>query len=303
VKKILALYRKTLKPLAIEEIFDVYFFRIFSFILVLPLNKTKFSPTYFTLLSMISGITSGIFFAQGNYKGLLYGALALGVTNIFDCADGQLARLTQKNSKFGKTLDGLADLITYISIYTGISWHLYVQGYPIWIFIYGFISMMFMFIHIIYFDHFKNEYISYVHPKYNEKSEKLDELEKKYTSLKKKNDSKWILAYLYFLFYKIEYLLVSFSYPENYKGYHSIYDNKRKPTNKIIINYSSMKNIVRLWTFFGATSHIMIFLIFAILNIPLLIFHFISIIYNIALVTLILIQKKKFKTLFNLSSL
>lgn len=298
MKKFLKLYKKTLKPLEIEEIFDAYFFRVFSFILVLPLRNTKLSPNYFTLLSMISGIFAGIFFAYGDYKGLLYGVLALAITNILDCADGQLARLTGRSSKFGKTLDGLADIVTYISIFAGISYHLFVNGYPIWIFVYGFVSMMFMFLHIIYFDHFKNEFVSYVHPSYKEKSENLDELKTRYIQLKKKNEFTWILAYLYFLFYKIEYFFVSVGYPEKYKGYYSLYGKTKKPSKKIRQNYYKyMRFIVRLWSFFGASSHLMLFFIFSLLNLPQFIFHFICIFYNISLIMLVFYQKKRFKLL------
>lgn len=299
MKKILKLYKKTLKPLEIEEIFDAYFFRVFSFIIVLPLKKTKLSPNYLTLLSMISGITAGIFFSYGDYKGLLYGVVALAITNILDCADGQLARLTGKSSRFGKTLDGIADIVTYVSIYTGVSYHLFVNNCSAGIFVYGFVSMMFMFLHIIYFDHFKNEFVSYVYPSYKEKSENLNELKKRYIQLKKRKEGTWILAYLYFLFYKIEYFFVSFGYPENYKGYYSLYGAVKRPSKKIIqAYYRYMRFIVRLWSFLGASSHLMLFFIFSLLNLPQLIFHTICIFYNVALAILVFYQKRRFKLLF-----
>jgi len=296
VKKLIELYKKSLKPLEIEEILDAYLYRIFAFLIAYPFKNTSLSPNYFTLISMILGFLSGFFFLRNK---LLIGALFLILANIFDCADGQLARLNKKTSKFGKTLDGLADYITYISIFTGISYNLFLKGYPASISLYGFASLLFMFIHIIYFDHFKNEYISYVlYKQYPEKSENIVELKNKTKLYYKKNKIEYILSLCYLSFYKIEYFLVSFAYPKNYKGFVHKYGNKN-PTFKDSIRYkNNFKIFVRLWTFFGASSHMTIFIIFVILNKPLYIFHFFSIFYNFALIVLAYSQKNKFKKIF-----
>lgn len=298
MRKIIELYKKSLKPIEIEEIFDAYFFRVFGFLIALPFSKTELSPNYFTLISMVLGFTSGLFFLKGWLK---LGAIFLIFSNIFDCADGQLARLNRKTSKFGKTLDGLADYITYIAVYTGISYYLYLmKGYSILICFYSFISMLFMFLHIIYFDHFKNEYIAYVlYPKYKEKAEDINILKKQVLLFEKKDRVKWLLALFYLAFYKIEYFFASFGYPKNYKGFISKFSKKRPSLKLKNLYKNNMKIFVRLLTFVGATSHMILFIIFALINKPIYIFHFISIVYNIYLAIVLIFQKRKLSEMFD----
>lgn len=42
------------------------------------------------------------------------------VWHILDGVDGQLARLTNRQSEFGKVIDGLADNVTFVSVYFGL---------------------------------------------------------------------------------------------------------------------------------------------------------------------------------------
>ncbi len=297
IKKFLKLYKKTLKPIEIEEYFDLYFTRIISFALVLLVSPFKFSPNYFTFISMITGLLSGYFFSLPSYKGLIYGVILLEITNIFDCADGQLARYKNISSKFGKTLDGLADIVTYFSIYGGIALHIYRTSFHSnLIFFYALLSIISMFIHIFFFDHFKNQLISYYILSYKEKSEDTNELKRKYIKLKKeKAYIKATLAYLYYLFYKLENSFTNIGYIKEYRGFFYLRERK-KITNKVRnLYYKKMKFSVRLWTFLGASSHLLVFIIFAILNKPLYIFHTIFIIYNLFFIIIIFYQKRKLK--------
>ncbi len=294
IKKFLREYKKTLKPVETEELFDLYIIRPISFLFVLLVKNITFSPNYYTLLSMITGVISGVLFAGGNYNGLLLGVLFLQITNIFDCADGQLARYKKISSTFGKTLDGLADVVTYIAIYLGISYHIYQFRGNSWIFFYAFLSMLSMFIHIFYFDHFKNQFIRFSVEGYEDKSESIEELKTEYLKLKKEKKIKRIPAFIYYGYMVSQQFFVNFAYIKGYKGYWEVYKNKPL-FSKIKKNYYKvMKQSVRLWTFFGASSHLFIFSIFAILNKPFFIFHFITIIYNVLLIFLICYQKNRF---------
>jgi len=65
-------------------------------------------------------MASGFFFAQGNYWSGFVGGLLLAVTAIWDCCDGDVARLKFMESDFGETLDTICDNIINIFIFTGI---------------------------------------------------------------------------------------------------------------------------------------------------------------------------------------
>ncbi|MBN1899337.1 MAG: CDP-alcohol phosphatidyltransferase family protein [Spirochaetes bacterium] len=294
MKKLLEIYKKSLKPLIIEELADVYVFRVLGFMIAYPLRKTRISPNYITILSGLTGIMTGLFYARGDYSGLVLGTLFLIITNVFDCADGQLARLTQRTSRMGKTLDGFVDFITYHAVFLGIAYHLYIRYWFPWtIFIYAFISIWVMFLHIFYFDHFKNEYISYCLPDYNEKSEDVEKLKQRFKKKKEEGFIPGTLAFFYLGFYTIQYFVTQFAYPSDYRGYTTEYGEKKKPTAKAIRKYDKeMRRFVRLWTFFGATSHLTVIKLLALFNLPQYILHINSIFYTLALIVLVIYQRR-----------
>ena len=47
------------------------------------------------------------------------------VADIFDCTDGQLARLSGKKSRLGRILDGVAGFTWFIPIYHALVWRFY----------------------------------------------------------------------------------------------------------------------------------------------------------------------------------
>src|SRR5689334_13170437 len=95
-------YWKSLKPLSVEEPIDVWVYRPIAYLLARALLPTPVSPNLVTLCSIVIGLFSGAaFFAS--YPGHMRVAGALLFTSaIFDCADGQLARLRGTSSKFGR---------------------------------------------------------------------------------------------------------------------------------------------------------------------------------------------------------
>ena len=84
---------------------------------------------------MIIGVISAYFFAQTSFyyngtTGLLInliGVILLMWADIFDCVDGQLARLTGKKSPIGRILDGMAGFVWFIPIYLCIVYRFYLH--------------------------------------------------------------------------------------------------------------------------------------------------------------------------------
>ena len=77
---------------------------------------------------MMIGLVSAGFFFPGSWKFALIGALLFQVSVIIDCCDGEVARLTYLESKFGQELDIWADNIVHIAIFVGIACGAYLQG-------------------------------------------------------------------------------------------------------------------------------------------------------------------------------
>ena len=115
-----SLYKKSLKNTMVEDPVDLSFFRPIGFMFANLLMRTPVTPNGITAISMLSGIITGIFYTGGQASTTLVAGLLLLTTNILDCTDGQLARMKGAASKLGRILDGLADYITGISVFTGI---------------------------------------------------------------------------------------------------------------------------------------------------------------------------------------
>ena len=94
-----------------------YFYRKFSRPTARILYKLKFEPNQVTLLSFILGILSGVIFY---YRMFIPGLIVLFISEILDCADGDLARLKKKVSKKGEYLDSFLDRIVESAIIYGL---------------------------------------------------------------------------------------------------------------------------------------------------------------------------------------
>jgi phosphatidylglycerophosphate synthase len=86
--------------------------------LLLP---TTVTPNQVTLLSVAIGIGSGLLFATGNQPAAIAGALLFLFSTIVDGCDGELARLTFRESRMGERLDLVGDNVVHIVLFGGIA--------------------------------------------------------------------------------------------------------------------------------------------------------------------------------------
>src|SRR5918995_225267 len=104
-------YWKSLKPLEVEEPIDVWVHRPLAYLLARAAYPTPISPNLITFVSIALGIAASASMLQTFPHHLPVAGAALFLSAVFDCADGQLARLRGTSSAFGRMLDGVADLI------------------------------------------------------------------------------------------------------------------------------------------------------------------------------------------------
>ena len=128
-------YKKTLKSAETEDWLDYRFVRPFSYLWALLFARFDIHPNTVTILSMIIGAASCVLFAHGSYyyegwNGFLLNIIAilmLIMADVFDCTDGQLARLTGKKSRIGRILDGAAGFVWFVPIYLAFVYRFYIH--------------------------------------------------------------------------------------------------------------------------------------------------------------------------------
>ncbi len=124
----------TLKSEDTEEFLDLVFYRPIGFRWALFFNKLGIHPNTVTVFSIFLGIGAGILFYFPDLKYNIAGMLLLIWANMYDSADGQLARMTGKKSELGRILDGTCGDIWFITIYAAICLRLTPEwSFYIWI--------------------------------------------------------------------------------------------------------------------------------------------------------------------------
>ena len=125
----------TYKSRELEGIVDLLFYRRVGFRVAQFFAHLKFTPTTVTLIGGVFGIIAGHFYF---YRALFLNLIGFAfhiVANIFDNADGQLARLTNQQSRTGRIIDPIVDHVIWLSIYAHLALRLQLQGFSgtIWI--------------------------------------------------------------------------------------------------------------------------------------------------------------------------
>jgi hypothetical protein len=254
-----------------------------------------------TILSMACGVSSGFLFARGEYPYLIAAAVLLELMIIFDCADGQLARMMRQSSQLGKTLDGLADMCTHMAIFYGVAFALYRDIGSIYPFFLGVGAQLSMYFHIILYDHFKNVFISVARHDYMDKLESLEELKEKSLRDRRQRSNAhvhWLVTQLYYLFYRLEAWVVSVGYPAPANNFFDLFpEPERIDSHTKDIYYREMRLSVKLWSFLGDTLHLTLFIVFGAFGKIAWIFPAIVIYMNLYTVFTLLFQRIKFKRL------
>src|SRR5436853_6555075 len=119
----------TYKSRELEGIVDLLFYRTVGFCLAHFFARLKLTPTAVNLMGGVFGIAAGHFYF---YRSLVLNVVGWGFhveANIFDNADGQLARLTSQQSRTGRILDPVVDHFVWLCIYVHLALRLGLQGF------------------------------------------------------------------------------------------------------------------------------------------------------------------------------
>ena len=114
------IYRESQKPA--DSYFNRLLARPVAALAVAALARTRVTPNQVTFLSLFVFVLAmvGLVVLPG-WVGLLAGVGGVELSYVFDCADGQLARLTKRSSPIGALLDFLMDELKAYLLIAGVA--------------------------------------------------------------------------------------------------------------------------------------------------------------------------------------
>lgn len=89
--------------------------------LIRPAARLGLTPNTVTGISVAFAAIAAIWFSDGGRAGLVVGAVALYLSFVLDCLDGQLARYTRRFSPLGSWLDAISDRFKEYLVYVGLA--------------------------------------------------------------------------------------------------------------------------------------------------------------------------------------
>ena len=118
-----------LKGRGVEEWADLHFFRPAGILVARILYPTRVTPDQVTLVCLLIGLAAGHLMVYRSTALTLLGVGLFLVSDIFDSADGQLARLRQTSTHFGRILDGVSDNLRFLNLYLHLLVRLILDGW------------------------------------------------------------------------------------------------------------------------------------------------------------------------------
>jgi len=250
-------YKRSLKLLEVEEIVDLILFRPLATLLVKIVSPTNITPNQLTWIALLMGISGTILFMAGSANAFFAGAICLIIYDVFDCADGQLARLKGTGTLTGRIVDGFADYIVAVLTYLGIGFGFASNSNdPLLWWILTVLAGFSNAIHSIAVDYYRNLFMDYALDRASLLDEDLQKYKDEYNRLVSENIRSFDRLIIWF-YLKYSALQIKFSSKEKDKQFVR-YDPKDY--------YKKNKRILHLWTYIGPSTDLMIVIICALFN-------------------------------------
>jgi hypothetical protein len=250
-----------------------------SFLFVKLIYSTNITPNQISIVSMLFGILTGVLFGFGTHQFFIFGAIALLISNVLDCADGQLARLKKNGTGIGRIIDGFIDYITGLSIYVGVGIGLSIAtGDYLYVWVITAIGGFSRVLQNMMFDNYRNMYLANVY----DKGSNLDQEIEEYSRLKRvidKTKGRYVEKFLVNIYIK----------------YASV-QNKTAKDEKMNVPSEVYKSknimLLRSWSWIGSTTHLTAVMVACIFNRIDMYLWITFTLGNLLLLTFYIIQKK-----------
>lgn len=118
-------YKKTLKSSVSDELINTYLLRPVAGFIVWVLYPTSITPNQVTIASTIAGLIAAGLYLHNEPASTAIAGLLVTLKDVFDSADGQLARAKQQYSRIGRFLDSIGDFVVNLAVFGAIGWVLF----------------------------------------------------------------------------------------------------------------------------------------------------------------------------------
>lgn len=262
---ILQQYKDSLKTVEAEEVFDLIIYRPLAFIFVKITYPLDFlTPNLVSSIAMLFGVAAGVMFGFGTYQFLVYGAVLYFLCNVFDCADGQIARLKHNGTKVGRIVDGFIDYIVstavFIGIGIGLSSQVSLEKISLWgnvlhmnpalyVWIITILAGVSSAVQAFLFDFYRNRFLEVVYDRFSPLEDEIEEYRQELERVDREPDKAGFLdSFLISVYLKYTALQLKI-HPKKPKS-----EKEIKPNPKIYFIQNRL--LLRLWSFIGSTTHI-----------------------------------------------
>jgi phosphatidylglycerophosphate synthase len=160
------------------------------------LVATRITPIHVTLLGGTVGVAAGVLLAAGAQRPLLRvaGGIALMLSNMLDCADGELARQRGRYSLIGTLLDGVTDNVVGTAVFLGMAYDIVVYTQQPWLWLLGIAAGLSAAAHVWVFDAKKKQYLQCIGLAHPEEVQPISAVESQRRQALK--DRRWFDAFL-----------------------------------------------------------------------------------------------------------
>lgn len=155
-------FENSLKSNDTEEKIDIYFYRPIGLRIALFCQKVGLTPNTVTIISIFFGVAAGVLFYYPSLSINFIGMLLLMFANSLDSADGQLARLTNNKSRFGRILDGFAGDFWFASIHIAICLRAMNEGWSVAIWVLGILAGVSHMVQSAMADYYRNVHLFFI---------------------------------------------------------------------------------------------------------------------------------------------
>jgi len=235
----------------VEEILDLIFYRPLAYVVVKILYRTNLTPNQITFIAIIWAVLGAVLFVK---EYVILAGIFFILYDVFDCADGMVARLKKNGTPIGRVVDGFADYIATGAAYLAIGFGFANNSSdPRLYWILTIAAAASNIFHAVSLDYYRNRYLDYAFDRKSLLGDDLSEHLKAYNELKQKpgNYFSKALYKIYFIYSKLQLKLTVKQADSTDK----IYDKKDfLERNKFIL---------RLWTFIGPTTELTFFIVTA----------------------------------------